>query len=69
MPKITGKTKQILFILINCMVWCAIGYLGWESVGDQIIRNEYMALCFIGYPGFFLGLVGSIIYLYNHDHS
>ena len=67
MPRLASRKKQILFIVINCIVWSVIGYLGWECIGDEIIRNEYMALCFIGYPGFFLGLVGSVIYIYNHN--
>ena len=62
-----GKTKQYVFILSITLFWCLIGTVIWLLVGNRLCSENLYMIAFIGYPGFILGLIGSIIYLYNHE--
>jgi len=61
------ERKQKLFLLMNTLLWCAIGALFWFVIGNRLAENNLLIICFIGYPGVFLGIVGGFIYLVNHD--
>ena len=59
--------KHKRFLLLNALVWCLIGAICWFIIGDRLIEQDYYALCFIGYSGILLGIIGSCIYLFNHE--
>lgn len=61
--------KQKFFVFVNTLVWCLIGLFAWLLIGDRFIDNSLYAVCFVGYPGFFLGLVGGIFYPYIRQHT
>lgn len=55
--------KQKLFIFANTLAWCIIGAVCWFLIGNRLIEDNLYALCFIGYPGFFLGIIGGFLYV------
>ena len=55
--------KQKLFIFANTLTWCIIGAVCWFLIGNRLIEDNLYALCFIGYPGFFLGIIGGFLYV------
>lgn len=43
------------------MVWLLIGRLFWADISGLF--------CLAGYAGMYVGFVGAILYLYNHDFA
>ena len=64
------KENKIRFFLISMiLIWMLIGGIAWLLVGKNIWPSYSELLVFIGLPGAFIGLYGSIIYLYNHNFA
>lgn len=58
--------KVKLFLAINCLKYCFLGFVLWMVVSHFVLSTYDWALCFIGYPGFFIGYIGGFIYLCRH---
>lgn len=65
--RLKNEYKNKLFILLSVVEYCLIGGLIWLVLGKIYFPGISWLLCFIGYPGIFIGFFGSILYLYRHD--
>ena len=57
--------KTSLFLVVNTVCWMLIGLLVWGVVRVFAFDALPWALCFMGYPGFFIGFIGGIFFLWN----
>ncbi len=63
----TDTNKGRLFLLITTLLFSILGYGVWFAIHFFALDKIPWALVFTGYPGFFIGFVGGIIYLDRHD--
>lgn len=59
------ENKYGLFLFITTSISSVIGFVIWFALHFFILNKISWAICFTGYPGFFIGLIGGIIYLYH----
>ena len=63
------KMKNKLHIALATILSSLCGLVIWFVVGRLFLEDVSWMLCFIGYPGVFLGFFGSIVYLYNREFT
>lgn len=63
------KMKNKLHIALATILSSLCGLVIWFVVGRLFLKDVSWMLCFIGYPGVFLGFFGSIVYLYNREFT
>ena len=61
--------KNASFLLLNMILFSAMGYATWFVLHFIALNTISWALCFTGYPGYMFGLFGGIIYLYRREFS
>ncbi len=61
-------TKNKIFIVCSVLSFCFVGMILWLPF-MMILPGVETFICFVGYPGFFLGFIGGIVFLYNHELS
>ncbi|RHV34749.1 hypothetical protein DXB54_05145 [Coprococcus sp. OM04-5BH] len=60
------KPRKEKIFLVCYMLFCAVvGALTWLAVGRFIFSGLPWLICFIGYPGIFIGFFGGILYIYQ----
>lgn len=52
-----------LFLFCNIIVWSLVGIILWFIIHFFTLRSVEWAMCFTGYVGYFMGLIGGIIFL------
>lgn len=62
---INTQKANIFFLLINTLIAGIGGFFIWFIIHFFTLNKIAWALCFIGYPGFFIGLLGGILFLYK----
>lgn len=68
MRKLWNISKNVnLFLTLNTIAWAIIGFILWCVVRLVAFDNIISAICFIGYPAFFIGIIGGIIFLWNRN--
>ena len=65
--KIFTNTEREMhfFLLLTTTASCILGFLAWYIIHFFALNTLSWAICFIGYPGFFVGFLGGILYLYR----
>ena len=58
-----------LFLFLTTLLSSVIGYLVWYCVHFFTCNSTSIAICFIGYAGYFFGFLGGILYLYKNEFS
>lgn len=61
--KYSEERKIRIFLFINCLKYGVLGFLIWLVVKMFALNTWEWALCFICYPGFLIGYIGSFIFL------
>lgn len=59
------KGKERAFLICSVFFYAMIGLISWAIVGRLFFEQIEWFVCFVGYPGFFLGFVGGIMYLFR----
>lgn len=54
-----------IFLLCNMLFFMFVGGVAWLLLGRLIWPGLDALVCFIGYPGIFVGLIGGILFLYR----
>ncbi len=52
-----------LFLFCNIIVWSLAGFIVWFVIQFFSLRSAEWAVCFAGYAGYYIGLVGGIIFI------
>ena len=63
------KAKTRLFVLCITLVCVLIGGAIWLVGARFFLPGLRWLICFMGYPAIFPGLMGSALYLFNHEFS
>lgn len=63
----TMKNKIYLGLLILMNI--VIGGALWWLLGRIFLPGIDWLLCFMGYPAIFVGFIGGVLYLYNHEFA
>lgn len=67
--KIKKLMKNKLYLGLMILANIIIGGLIWLVIGRYILPGLDWLLCFMGYPAIFIGFLGGILYLYNHEFA
>lgn len=59
----TEEGKIRFFLIFNCILFSLLGLLAWLIVSRFVLNTLIWAICFTGYPGFFVGFIGGYLYL------
>lgn len=63
----TKGGKNSAFLFLNAVFFSILGAVLWIPVHIYTLNCVFSLFYFVGYPGFFIGVVGGILYLYRHD--
>lgn len=61
------KAKMFLWLLAVANILIGAGL--WLLIGRIFLPGIGWLICFMGYPAMFIGLLGGLIYLYNHEFA
>ncbi len=61
------KVNIYLFLLLNTVMHSILGFLVWFIIRFFALKSTAWAICFMGYLGFFCGLIGGILFLWRRD--
>jgi len=64
---IKSDQKYKRFICSLTVINGVFGAIAWILIGRLFLPKLEWLLCFIGYPAIFIGLLGGVIYLFNHE--
>lgn len=65
--ELAQEWKVRLFLLFNCIRYAVLGLLVWLIVSRFALSTIEWAVCFVGYPGVFIGYVGGLIFLCSKE--
>lgn len=63
------SVKNGFFITLMTLGASMAGGLIWLLIGRNCWTDISGLFCFTGYAGMYVGFVGAILYLYNHDFA
>lgn len=63
------QCKNRAFLIVNTIVWGSIGALTGILLNCLKPVGRIEMFCYIGYPAVFIGFMGSILYLYQHEFN
>ncbi len=66
---IKSNVKAIIFLCIWIAVNIGIGAGLWLLLGRLVLPKIEWLFCFMCYPAIFVGLIGGILYIYNHEFA
>lgn len=58
---LTEKKYEYLFLLLNTLAWCAIGFVVWAVVSIFAFRGTEWMFTFVGYFGLIPGFIGGLL--------
>lgn len=61
------KNYEYLFLLLNTLAWCAIGFVVWLFVSVFALNKAEWMFTFIGYFGLIPGFIGGIIEAWRNE--
>lgn len=64
---LTEKHYEYLFLLLNTLAWCAIGFAVWLVVSVFAFNKAEWMFTFIGYFGLIPGFIGGIIEAWRNE--
>lgn len=67
--KLSRGNKARLFLLLNSLIYSVAGILAWLLVRKFALGTWDWALCFVGYPGFFIGYIGGFLFLCQKERN
>lgn len=66
---IDADHKNTVYLLVLILVNAALGAALWGLAGRLLFPGIELLICFMSYPGIFLGLFGGILYLFKHEFA
>ncbi len=67
--KLMKTMKSRLYIASLVLINITIGGAIWLIIGRFFLPGIEWLFCFMGYPAVFGGLLGGVLYLYNHEFA
>ena len=64
---LTEKNYEYLFLLLNTLAWCVIGFVVWLFVSVFTLNKAEWMFTFIGYFGLIPGFIGGIIEAWRNE--
>ena len=63
----TEKRYEYLFLLLNTLAWCAIGFVVWAVVSIFAFRGTEWMFTFVGYFGLIPGFIGGVVEAWRNE--
>lgn len=60
---LSEKAKTGVFLFLNMVLYGVLGFLVWMVISRFTLSTLDWAVCFVGYPGFFIGYLGGFFFL------
>ncbi len=64
---LTEKKYEYLFLLLNTLAWCVIGFVVWAVVSIFAFRGMEWMVTFVGYFGLIPGFIGGVIESWRNE--
>lgn len=65
---LTGKRYEYLFLLLNTLAWCAIGFVLWTVVSIFAFKGTEWMFTFVGYFGLIPGFIGGVVEAWRNEN-
>ena len=65
---LTEKKYEYLFLLLNTLAWCAIGFVVWAVVSIFTFRGMECMFTFVGYFGLIPGFIGGVVEAWRNEN-
>ncbi|MGN0160084.1 MAG: hypothetical protein ACI4AQ_01715 [Lachnospiraceae bacterium] len=60
---LSEQAKTGVFLFLNMVLYGVLGFLVWMVISRFTLSTLDWAVCFVGYPGFFIGYLGGFFFL------
>lgn len=57
------EMKIRIFLALNSIIYGLLGLAAWILIRNAACFSAEYIICFVGYPGFFIGYLGGFIFL------
>ena len=64
---LTEKKCEYLFLLLNALAWCAIGFVVWAVVSIFEFKGTEWMFTFVGYFGLIPGFIGGVVEVWRNE--
>lgn len=64
--KAKREIKNMVFLFLLFAFWGLLGFAVWQIVRLFALNSISWAICFVGYPAYFIGFLGGVLYLWRH---
>ena len=64
---LTEKKYEYLFLLLNTLAWCAIGFVVWAVVSIFAFKGTEWMFTFVGYFGLIPGFIGGVVEVWRNE--
>lgn len=64
---LSEKKYEYLFLLINILAWCVIGFAVWMFVSLFALNGIEWMVTFVGYFGLIPGFIGGVIEAWRNE--
>ena len=65
---LTEKRCEYLFLLLNTLAWCAIGFVLWAVVSIFAFKGTEWMFTFVGYFGLIPGFIGGVVEAWRNEN-
>ena len=65
---LTEKRYEYLFLLLNTLAWCAIGFVLWTVVSIFAFKGTEWMFTFVGYFGLIPGFIGGVVEAWRNEN-
>lgn len=65
---LTEKRYEYLFLLLNTLAWCAIGFVVWAVVNIFAFKGTEWIFTFVGYFGLIPGFIGGVVEAWRNEN-
>ena len=65
---LTEKKYDYLFLLLNTLAWCAIGFVVWAVVSIFAFRGTELMFKFVVYFGLIPGFIGGVVEAWRNEN-
>ena len=65
MSQRSERANIYLFLFLNIIMYSILGLLIWFIIQFFALKSIIWAICFMGYPGFFGGFIGGVLFLWR----
>jgi len=62
-----ARMRTRMFLFLNISAFLMMGLLAWLLIETVTDLNLQWLICFLGYPGYFIGYIGGLFFVMKKD--